>query len=165
MNCPMCNQRIVEPYGTKGQPLIVTDVPSKVASQQGRLWADQYAEIWMKELSYIGISSHKFYFLSMWLHPPLKACDFSWHLERLEKLFLTSEHVLFLGAKVCKHYLKDSPYSLMCSNHSLPDYPHFKTVMAAPKIESLASPSGAVGDFRLALEKFVMEVRKHGDVI
>lgn len=133
---------------------MVGEFPGMEEVLKGIPFVGKAGEVLRTELAIAGMSIEECRLTNLWLHSK-SDCDLNWHINQLIREMMDSHHVLLMGSDVARALLNDSVMALSGLQVKNP----YKTKMfVSPNPAQLFySP---VGEFRLAVKKFVEAVRK-----
>lgn len=124
---------------------------------QGVPFVGKAGEILSKELSLAGLPIQECRLTNLWLHSKTDECDMDWHIARLFEEMMDSHHILLMGSDVTKALFHEGVMS-MSGLEVKTDINRKARIFVSPNPAQLFySP---LGEFRLALNKFVAAVRK-----
>jgi uracil-DNA glycosylase len=157
--CPKCKHVIVPPYGNlKSTVLLVGEFPGYEELMQGIPFVGKTGQVLHEELGRAGLpmQAQSMRMTNLWLHgKDEKACDLHWHLDQLVKEFKGKTHVLLMGSDTISAILGSKVSELSGLRITIPEFKTIRFWIAPNPAIVFHSP---VGEFRLAIERFVHDV-------
>lgn len=156
--CKKCGKLLVPAAGpVKSKILLVGEFPGFEEVRQGIPFVGRTGEVLDNELRRAGLQMRNCRVTNLWLHDRDEECDPKWHLNQLVKEFKGRTHVLLMGSELI---------SALLGNHVM-DYsgchitvPEFKGVRFWVSPNPAIVFHSSVGEVRLAVTRFVEDVRK-----
>jgi uracil-DNA glycosylase len=169
MNCPICNQPIIEARGDKkSQILVVGSDVTDEDMQTGYALSGVYSNVLRAELAIYGLDLLQMRRTSMWLHAEVKGRakgeikenERDWHFTQVILEAQDKKIVLLLGSTATRFFLN----GLAATNVS--GIPMKADLLSAKVVMGTRSPLDALygncGEFCLGIKKFAEEVKKGG---
>lgn len=166
MNCQICNQPIVKPYGPPhASILIIGEFPTKDDMDAGKPFTGDYAQVLYAEMSKAGYDLYQCRLTMLWLHPPAKEgsgkrADHShsqWHQNQVLQECMDRTAILCLGTEVTEFFLGHN-------STEISGIPMTSPLVSAPIVMGTRSPldvlGGTHGEFVLGIQKFVQTYKK-----
>lgn len=163
MNCPICNELIVQPWG-KGKILVIGEAPTADDLEEGKPFIGEYTHALRIEMAKAGFDLYQCRLTTLWLHAPVKEgkkdhSHSQWHFD--QALFEAEGHpyVLLLGTDVTKFFLG-------YNSTEISGIPMTSPMLSAKIVMGTRSPldvlGGTIGEFRLGIQKFIKECKHAG---
>ena len=166
--CPVCGLPILDFGGLrKTDKMVITDFPDKSDYQSGKILQGEWNRPLYQELSKRGLDLYSMRLVSLYPHEKpstqtkvarlrWKDCCDNW-MEKLLQEAKTKKYVLCVGSEVTKFFLGYG--DITCSGIPLKSkYLSADMVMGIQSLSYVSTNSS--GEFCLALDNFVKEIRK-----
>jgi uracil-DNA glycosylase len=142
--------------------LLVGEFPGYEELRTGRPFVGKAGEILRQEFARAGHQFEACRVTNLWLHGKVRDQDeFDWHMGNLLAEMRGREHILLMGSECTAAFNLGSVMSLAGLQVFSPFFPQEATVFVAPNPALLMHD--VVGEFRLALQKFVDQISQQGD--
>lgn len=159
--CPVCHsEQFVPASGNKkSDVLLVGEFPGELELQKGIPMVGPMGTVLRTELGVLGQDLRSFRRMNVWFHPPNKNIQcFEYGVQQVIKEARDKRVILLMGDEVVKYFV-GKQISKVCGLQVKSDY------LSCPHIFCCISPAQVfhrghgVGEVRLALQKFVAEVK------
>lgn len=159
-NCPICGNVLLEPYGrVESDILLVGEYPREDDMKAGVPFVDEAGKVLEYEIMRAGQDMWSCRLANLWQHPINKNPDCFEYCVRALTLEMAGRKVLFMGSELTTFFLDAKVTDLAGLVVTSPLFPRStKFVMCAPAPAYVLHST--VGEFRLALEKFITKCKE-----
>jgi uracil-DNA glycosylase len=146
---------LVPAVGKRGI-LLAGEFPGAEEIIKGVPFVGKAGEVLRTELAIAGMSIEECRLTNLWLHSK-SDCDLDWHISRLVEELMDSHHALLMGSDITKALFDSGVMALSTLEMKTKLFPNTRVFVSPNPAQLFYSP---VGEFRLALRKFVEAVRE-----
>lgn len=165
--CKICSNPLIESVGPPKSKLgILGDKPQPEDRNTWKVWTDissvyrgpNVGRILRAELAQAGLFFGDFIVTNVWMHDPVEdEREYNWHLQQAIRVLRKCELILAMGSIPSQALIGENAGNvsgLWVKSNLFTD----KKIMISPSPTILLR--GSVGEFRLALSRFAIEVKK-----
>lgn len=157
-SCPICQHKLVAPSGDPHSTvLVVGEFPGFEEIRLGQPFVGPSGQVLRREIAMAGMQLESCRVTNLWLHGPSKdEADYEWNREQLMAELKGKVHILLMGSDVAHAFGLPNVMSWSGMNLRHADLPKtVKTCIIAPNPALLLQRDTTIGEFRLAVTKFV----------
>lgn len=162
--CDVCHRPLVSSCGPlDADILLVGEFPGWEEIKKGAPFVGRTEELLRDELAKVGIQYRSCRMTNLWQHEiDAEGCNISYHVRELGKEMNRHKYILLMGSEITKTYLNKGIMELSGMRLTGPLFPVHTVVIAAPHPGTVFR--GRIGEFRLALQKFVKYIQEESYV-
>lgn len=156
--CNVCKRTLIDPVGPLGaEILLVGEFPGWDEIRQGAPFVGRTGDVLREELARVGIQYTKCRSTNLWSHEKTNECDIDYHIKLLAAEMYNKKYALLMGSDVSKALLNTGVMNVSGLVVTSPFIPDGMIAVACPNPASLFK--GRVGEVRMAMEKFALQIR------
>lgn len=161
--CEICHRYLISPCGPlNAEILLAGEFPGWEEIKQGTPFVGRTGEVLKDELARVGIQFNRCRVTNLWLHEKTKECDVDYHVSHLmAEMSNQRKYILMMGSELTKVLMGKGVMELSGLRVESPYLPKGVIAVAAPN--PATAFHGRIGEFRLAVSKFVNYIKEDKD--